>query len=188
MNTSKLVVLLAGMAFFAACSSGDEVSEKKAELKEKKKELQELKTQIAKLEEQIAAADPAFGKEVREAQLITVLPVKQETFELFVEVRGDVQSEKNVIISAESMGTVEQVPVSEGQQVKRGQLLISVNADVLRNNISEVKTQLDLARAVYERQKNLWDQKIGTEVQYLQSKANMESLQNPLNHGATKAS
>jgi membrane fusion protein (multidrug efflux system) len=181
MNTSKIFVLLAGLAFFAAaCNPGDELSERKAELKEKKKELQSLKAEIESLEEQIAAADPSFGKEVREAQLVTVLPVKQETFEHFVEVSGDVQSEKNVTISAESMGTIEQVPVSEGQQVNRGQLLVSVNADVLRNNISEVKTQLELATAVFERQKNLWDQKIGTEVQFLQTKTNKEALENRL--------
>lgn len=181
MNTSKILVLLAALAFYAgACNSGDDVSEMKAELKEKRKALQELKTEIAALEQQIATVDPAFGKEIREAQLVTTMPVKQETFEHYVEVSGDVQSEKNVVISAESMGTIEQVPVSEGQKVNRGQLLVGVNADVLRNNISEVRTQLDLATAVFERQKNLWDQKIGTEVQYLQSKANKESLENRL--------
>ncbi|AHM58300.1 RND family efflux transporter MFP subunit [Flammeovirgaceae bacterium 311] len=181
MNISRTLVLLAGIGFFAAsCDSGDELSEKKTELKEKKKELQELRAEIAELEDQIAAADPTFGKEVREAQLVTTLPVKQETFEHYVEVSGDVQSEKNIVISAESMGTIEQVPVNEGQQVSRGQLLVSVNADVLRNNISEVKTQLDLATAVYERQKNLWDQNIGTEVQYLQTKSNKEALENRL--------
>ena len=180
MNTSKIVVLLAGLSFFAAACKSDDLSEKKAELKEKKKALQELKAEIAALEEQIADADPAFGKQVREAQLITALPVKQETFNHFVEVSGEVQSEKNVLISAESMGVVEQVPVSEGQKVNKGQLLVSVNADVLRNNISEVRTQLDLATAVYERQKNLWEQKIGTEVQYLQTKANKDALENRL--------
>ncbi|WP_224999233.1 efflux RND transporter periplasmic adaptor subunit [Cesiribacter sp. SM1] len=181
MNTPKIFVLLAGLAVFAtACNSGDEISEKKAALQEKKNELQALKSEIESLENEIAAADPSFGKEVRETQLVTTLPVKQETFEHYVEVSGDVQSEKNITISAESMGTVEQVAVSEGQQVNRGQLLVSVNADVLRNNISEVKTQLELATAVYERQKNLWDQKIGTEVQFLQTKSNKEALENRL--------
>lgn len=180
MNTPKISVLLAGLALMAAACGSDDLTAKKGELKEKKQELQALRAEIAELEKQIAAADPAFGQEVRDAQLVTVMPVKQETFEHYVEMRGDVQSEKNVTISAEAMGTVEQVLVSEGQQVNRGQLLINISADVLRNNISEVKTQLDLATAVYERQKNLWDQKIGTEVQFLQTKANKEALENRL--------
>lgn len=161
-----------------SCGSKDDLGEKKEALAEKKKELKELKAEIKEMEEEIAAADPAFSKEVREAQLVTTLPVKQETFEHFVEVRGDVQSEKNVTISAETMGNVEQVPVSEGQQVRKGQLLVKINSDVLRNNLSEIETQLELATAVFERQKNLWDQKIGTEVQFLQTKSNKESLEN----------
>ncbi|EMR02790.1 efflux RND transporter periplasmic adaptor subunit [Cesiribacter andamanensis] len=181
MNRPTLPVLMAGLVLLAAaCSGGTEIDAKKAELKEKKKELQDLRAQISELEKEIAEADPAFGQEVREAQLVTVLPVKQETFEHFVEVSGDVRSDKNVTISAEAMGVVERVLVTEGQQVRRGQSLMSINADVLRNNISELKSQLELATAVYERQKNLWDQKIGTEVQFLQTKANKEALENRL--------
>ena len=180
MNKVIKLSALALSILATSCGANDDLSEKKKELSEKKKELQELKVQISELEQEIAAADPAFGKEVREAQLVTVMPVKQENFEHFVEVRGDVQSEKNVTLSAESMGTVEQVPVTQGQKVNKGQLLVSINSDILRNNISEVKTQLELAKTVYERQKNLWDQKIGTEVQYLQAKANMEAQQNRL--------
>lgn len=181
MTIPKIFVLLAGLAFTAAsCYSEGDVTAKKKELKEKKKELQELRAEIAELENQIADLDPAFGKEVREAQLVTTLPVKQETFEHFVEVSGDVVSDKNVTISAETMGAVERVLVTEGQQVKKGQLLMNINDDVLRNTISEVRTKLELAKAVYERQKNLWDQKIGTEVQFLQAKANKEALENRL--------
>lgn len=181
MNIPKILSLLAVLAFTAAaCNSGDDVAAQKKELSEKKKELQELRTEIAALEKQIAASDPSFGQQVREAQLVTTLPVKQGLFEHYVEVRGDVRSDKNVTISAEAMGTVEQVLVTEGQQVKQGQQLMRINADILRNNINEVKTQLELATAVYDRQKNLWDQKIGTEVQYLQAKTNKEALENRL--------
>lgn len=177
---NNIILSLLALTVVAASCGGDDLSKKKQALSEKKKELQELKAEIKELEEAIAAADPAFGKEVREALLVTTVPVKQETFEHFVEVRGDVQSEKNVTISAETMGNVEQVPVTEGQQVNKGQLLVKVNADVLENNMSEVRTQLELATAVFERQKNLWDQKIGTEVQFLQAKTNKEALENRL--------
>ncbi len=181
MNTPKIILLIAGLALTAtACNSGDDVAAQKAALKEKKAELQSLRAEIAELEEQIAASDPEFGQEVREAQLITTIPVKQDTFEHFVEVSGDVRSDKNVTISAETMGAVERVLVTEGQQVRKGQVLMNINADVLQNSLNEVKTQLELATAVYERQKNLWDQKIGTEVQFLQTKSNKEALENRL--------
>ncbi|WP_026135810.1 efflux RND transporter periplasmic adaptor subunit [Nafulsella turpanensis] len=164
-----------------SCGEKDELSEKKQLLSEKKEELQALKAEVSELEAEIAVLDPSFNAQVREAQLVSTLPVELETFRHFVEVAGDVQSEKNVLLGAEMMGTVEDIAAEEGQQVRKGELLVRINADIIRNNISEVQTQLDLATAVFERQKNLWDQKIGTEVQFLKAKADMEALQNRLN-------
>jgi RND family efflux transporter MFP subunit len=78
------------------------------------------------------------------------------------------------------MGVVTQVHVKEGQNVGKGQTLAQIDNTLILNNIESMKTQLDLAKTVFERQKNLWDQKIGTEVQFLQAKANMENLERQL--------
>jgi membrane fusion protein (multidrug efflux system) len=176
----KYVILsFALLSVLSACQQ-DELADKKAELSEKKKQFQALKTDIESLEKEIAQLDTAFAEEIRRSTLVTALPVKQTDFAHYVEVRSEVQSDRNVTLSAESMGAVQRILVSEGQQVKAGQLLMSIDAEVLKRNIAEVKTQLELAETLYEKQKRLWDQKIGTEVQYLQAKSNKESLENRL--------
>lgn len=176
---NTLNITLAALLLLSACGE-DELAKKKEELAEKKKSLSELKDEIAALEEDIAVLDTAFAEEQRKSTLVTSLAVKQTDFDHFVEVRAEVQSDRNVTLSAETMGTIQRIPVEEGQKVNKGELLVSIDADVLRRNISEVKTQLELATTLYEKQKRLWDQKIGTEVQYLQAKSNKESLENRL--------
>lgn len=172
---------LLGLALLAfSCGAEDALSEKKSALSEKKKEMLELKAEISELEQEIASLDPEFAKANRRAALVTTRPVMEKDFEHFVEVRGEVQSDKNVTISAQSMGLINSIPVEEGRRVQKGQVLLNINADVLRNNIQEVKTQLELASTIFERQKNLWDQKIGSEVQYLEAKTRKESLERQL--------
>lgn len=78
------------------------------------------------------------------------------------------------------MGVITAVYVTEGQQVSKGQTLAQIDNSVILRGIEGMKSQLELAKTVYQRQKNLWDQKIGTEVQYLQAKANMENLDRQL--------
>lgn len=166
--------------FAAACQETNELDEKRQVLSEKKEKVQELKAEISELESEIAALDPAFAKANRQAALVSTRPVTQTDFKHFVEVRGEVSSDKNVVLSAEAMGMVYKVPVEEGRQVSKGQVLVNIQADVLRNNIEEVKTRLELAGTIFERQKNLWEQHIGTEVQFLEAKNRVESLQRQL--------
>jgi membrane fusion protein (multidrug efflux system) len=164
----------------ASCGQDDQLAEKKEALSEKKSQMRELKAEISELESEIAALDPEFARANRRAALVTTKPVVQQYFEHFVEVRGEVRSNKNVSISAEAMGMINRIPVEEGQQVRQGEVLLNINASVLRNNIEEVKTQLELARSVFERQKNLWDQNIGSEIQFLEAKTKKEGLERQL--------
>jgi RND family efflux transporter MFP subunit len=94
-----------------------------------------------------------------------------------VQTQGHIESDNNVIVSAESMGVIQNVFVTEGQQVSKGQTLAQIDNSVIQRNIESMEAQLELATSVYQRQKNLWDQKIGTEVQYLQAKSSKESLE-----------
>ena len=75
------------------------------------------------------------------------------------------------------MGVIERVFVEEGQQVQKGQVIAQIDNSVISQNIEQMRSQLEMANTVFERQKNLWNQKIGTEVQYLQAKTNKESLE-----------
>ncbi len=91
-----------------------------------------------------------------------------------------VESEDNILVSAEAMGVITSVLVKEGQRVQRGQVLAQIENKITLRSIEEVKSGLQLATTIYEKQKNLWDQKIGTEVQFLQAKNNKEGLEKRL--------
>ncbi|MBX2962488.1 MAG: efflux RND transporter periplasmic adaptor subunit [Cyclobacteriaceae bacterium] len=159
-----------------APTDNKDLAAKKQELEEAQKELTEIKNKIATLEKEISTIDPSFNGQNNNAILVSTFLAEKKPFEHKVDVRGAVESRKNILISAQTGGEIERVHVREGQSVSKGQVMISLNADILRNTIAELKTGLELATAVYEKQAKLWEQKIGTEVQYLQAKNNKESL------------
>lgn len=168
------LALLAGIVY--SCGEATALDEKKNQLEKYRSELVTIKANIAELEKEIATEDPAFAASTGKI-LVAGFPVKEQVFEHKIELRGSVASRKNVMLSAETMGRITAIHVVEGQNVTQGQLLVSLDASILRNNLAEVKTQLELAQAVFERQERLWQQQIGTEIQYLQSKNNKESLE-----------
>lgn len=178
---SRINYVLAGSALLLlSCGRPNELAEKKEELQQYKAEMQELKTKIASLEEEIAGLDPDFAKENREAALITTIPVAVKKFEHFIEVAGEVASRQNIVLTAEVPGTVQRINVREGDEVKKGQVLMNLEASASQRAIAELKTALDLATTVYERQANLWEQKIGTEIQFLEAKNKKESIERQL--------
>ncbi len=182
MKVLNYISILTILAFATSCGgeSGGELEEKKAKLESLRSESNALKAQMRELESEISALDPSFGKNENNIVLVSATPVAKGVFEHKVEIRGAVQSRKNVMMSAETMGKIEQIKVKEGQNVSKGQVLLVLNSDIIANNIQEIETQLELAEIVFKRQSNLWDKNIGTEIQYLESKNAVESLQRRL--------
>ncbi|MBX2957288.1 MAG: efflux RND transporter periplasmic adaptor subunit [Cyclobacteriaceae bacterium] len=183
MKYNYLIIAITALA--VACNAP---ADKNADLETKKKQLEQaqvelagLKDKIAALEKEIGEADPTFAQQINKAILVTTFVAEKKPFEHKVEVRGSVESRKNILISAQTGGEIQKVHVREGQNVSKGQVLVSLNADIIRNSIAELKTSLELANSVYEKQSRLWEQKIGTELQYLQAKNNKESLERRLN-------
>ncbi|WP_258104837.1 efflux RND transporter periplasmic adaptor subunit [Marinoscillum sp. MHG1-6] len=175
----KISYLSILVAILYACGGSEAANDKLAELQKLKDQQKELEQQIAELEEELIETGIIKVK-VANTVLVTELNMKPQPFDHKIDVRGAVSSRKNVIVSAEAMGKIQSIYVKEGQKVSRGKLLAQLDADVLRNSILEVKTQLELATTIYDRQASLWEQNIGTEVQYLQAKNNKESLENKL--------
>jgi membrane fusion protein, multidrug efflux system len=165
----KRILFIASVVFLSACAGKS--TDKKAELAKLKKERSEIDAKITKLELE-AGEKPA--KRIAE---VSVVEVAATTFNNYLEVQGKVDAEQNVQVSPQTPGTVTRVLVSIGQNVGRGQTLAQLDDQVLRQNIAQLQTQLELATTLYNRQKNLWDQKIGTEVQFLTAKTQRESLQ-----------
>lgn len=167
-------VVLAGL--LAACSATSADEDKKARLQKLKEQHSAITKEIQKLESEIAAENPDSVLNVR-AKDVDVAELKLQNFDHYVQTQGHIESENNVLVSAEAMGVVTRIFVTEGQQVSKGKTLAQIDNSVIMRNIESMETQLELATSVYQRQKNLWDQKIGTEVQFLQAKTNKESLE-----------
>ena len=175
-----IFTLLGIMSSCAGSSGGGSVEEKMAALAELKSQASSLQVEIQELEKEIALMDPEFARSNKKSVLITTANVKQEPFNHFVELTGSVLSKKNVNISSESQGTILEIPVTEGMRVKAGQLMARIDSEVIERNVDEVKTSLELATTLFEKQERLWNQSIGTEIQYLEAKNRMQSLERSL--------
>jgi len=144
-----------------------EIKEKKADLNIQQKE---LKAKIDKLNTYINK-----NEKKSKAQLVTTKKLNDTVFKHFVEVQGDVETDENIILFPEYSGVLTDVYVNEGDQVRKGQLLAKIDDGGLSSQLAQQETQAKLAKTTYERRKNLWDQKIGSEIQFLESKTNYEA-------------
>ncbi len=117
---------------------------------------------------------------LKRLQIVTTLPVKNDIFKHFVEIQGVVKADKNIELRPELGGTISAIYVKKGQKVRAGQTLIQLDDSAIKNKLAELNTQLNLAKTTFERQSRLWNQKIGSEMQFLQAKAQKEGLENSL--------
>jgi membrane fusion protein (multidrug efflux system) len=173
--TTARYSLLAATLFLASCGGGDK--DPNAELVKLKAEQAATQAKIADLEAKTGASKTA---EANSAVPVSVIKVAPENFAGYLEVQGRVDFDQNATVGARAAGTLTSVRVQRGDQVRKGQVLATVDASVLDANIAELRTRMELAKTVYEKQAGLWKQQIGTEVQYLQAKNNYEALQRNL--------
>lgn len=132
-----------------------------------------IAAELELLEKAIAEKDPTAKKEV----LVTTMAVKDTLFNHYVEIQGNVETKQNVLVYPEYQGTLLRVNVKEGQRVSKGQILGRIDDGGISNQVAQLETQAALAKTTFERQERLWNQKIGSEIQYLQAKTQYESAQ-----------
>jgi len=163
----------------AACSSGDSngIEEKVKVLTEKKKAFSKLKDEIEKLEKEIAELDTT-AKDLGIAVMVDT--IKRTTFKNPFTFQGLVASDMNVLISPEVPSIIQKIHVKEGQRIYKGQVLASLDGRAAQSNIAELEANLELAKANFEKQQRLWNQNIGSEIQYLSAKTQYEGLQKRL--------
>ncbi len=131
-----------------------------------------LQLEIAKIEEALAKLDTK-----KEEALVSVITVKDTLFNHYLDIQGSVDTKENIIIQPEFSGTLTSLTVKTGQKVAKGQILGRIDDAGMSQQLAQIQTQYELAKTTFERQKNLWDQKIGSEIQYLQAQTQMTSLQ-----------
>ena len=173
----KHLFLLLVLTLVLSCGTSDKESQSLTELKTKKAALKEqmdrMGTELKEIEMAISELDTL-------KKLISVTSIKAEVkdFNHYVEVQGTVKADQTIDLHAEMGGTVTAILVKEGQNVSKGQLLATLDSEVIDNSVLQLDTQLALATTTFERQARLWEQNIGSEIQYLQAKAQKEGLEN----------
>lgn len=170
-------------SFILACSPAKDektpgdLEGKKALLAEKIAEREALDKSIQDLKKEIQTQSPVTEKE---KVVVAIDTIVKEKFTRYIDLQGVVASEDLVNAASEIGGRILQLNVKEGQRVSKGQLIAKTDAEAMRTQREELVKGLDLAKDVYDRQKRLWDQNIGSEIQYLQAKNNMERLEKSL--------
>lgn len=139
------------------------------ELQAKKSALQ---ADIAKIEDALASLDVK-----KDEALVSVLTVKDTIFNHYLEIQGNVDTKENILVQPEFSGNLTSLNVRAGQRVSKGQILGRVDDAGMSQQLASLENQYNLAKTTFERQKNLWDKKIGSEIQYLQAQTNMISAQ-----------
>jgi len=179
----KLILILIASFTLASCGGEKNKSVEAlvengtiTELRTKKDEIaakqKEITTQLNLLDQAISKLDT-----IKKVPLITTFQAKAEVFNHYLELQGNVQTKQNVIIYPEMSGLLTKVYVKEGQTVSKGQLLARVDDGGMAQQVAQLQIQADLAKTTYERQERLWNQKIGSEIQYLQAKSAYEGQQ-----------
>jgi RND family efflux transporter MFP subunit len=180
-NMMKPSLIIATLLFLAACNSGSDLSKKKAEL-------EKLKDQVTKLETEITKLDTAAAK-AEKAKLVSIASLAPVSFSHYIDLQGKIES-TNISYIAPRNGTggvVKALFVKRGDNVKKGQLLLKLDDAIARQSVvaaeqglETIKTQLAFAQNLAQKQQNLWDQKIGTEVQLITAKNSVQTAQNQL--------
>ena len=176
--------LIISMLFVLAACSGTQnenkdVTAKKAELEKLTKDRDALSEKITALEAEILKLGGSSAPE--KVKLVEVTALATQDFAHYIELQGKITTEQIYYVTPRGMGgQVKQVLVKQGDQVKKGQLVMKLEDGIVQQNIKQVESQLAFAKNIFSRQENLWKEGIGTEVQYLSSKNNVESLEKQL--------
>jgi len=166
------IIYLIAFVFISACNNKPD--NKKAELEKLRKERTSLDEKITKLEAETGASTP---QRITDVGVETLSP---STFTSYIEIQGTVDADENLMANSQAAGVITAIFVKSGQRVGKGQVLAQLDNSALQQQILQAQTQVDVATTLFERQKNLWDQKIGTEVQFIQARSNRDIAQKQL--------
>ncbi|SHG75967.1 efflux RND transporter periplasmic adaptor subunit [Flagellimonas flava] len=177
----KITYIVLAAVILSSCGGGDKGSVESVlagnNLEAIRAKRSEVSDQQKALEQQLHALDSAIAQLDDNAKLplVTTIEAKTEKFDHYLELQGDVMTKQNVLVYPEMGGTLYRVYVKEGQKVSKGQVLASIDDGGLSSQLAQMKTQAALAKTTFERQKRLWDQSIGSEIQYLEAKTSYEA-------------
>jgi len=170
----KTLISILSVILIVSCGKPG-VEKIKNQIDSKKEKVSKLQQEITDLETQLSALGDSSGK--NPGMLVSFLDIKNEPFLHYIEVQGTLDGDNNAAVYPEANGIIEVINVSVGQHVSKGQILAKMNDAAIVEQIKGLESTYQLASTIFEKQKSLWDQKIGSEVQFLQTKNNKESLE-----------
>jgi len=177
----KKVLAIVVVLIVASCSS--KVDHPSGTPDNIKQQISDYKNQVLDLNKKIAELEETLKKTEGENLYkiaVTVQKLEYQPFQHFVQVSGTVEALNMADISPEANGQIKKIYVAEGEKVQKGQTLVKLNTSISESAINELETRLELANTIFERQKKLWDKKIGSEIDFLTAKNNKESLERSL--------
>jgi RND family efflux transporter MFP subunit len=175
--TKKTFALLIASALLVSC--GDKNNPQTVDQLIAAKNNKELQARKALIQADLAKIEATLATMnlKKEEALVSVATLKDTVFNHYLDIQGSVNTKENILIQPEMPGTLIALNVKSGQRVSKGQLLARVDDGGSSQQVASLETQYQLAKTTFERQKNLWSQKIGSEIQYLQAQTQMLSLQ-----------
>ncbi|MCO6465943.1 MAG: efflux RND transporter periplasmic adaptor subunit [Bradyrhizobiaceae bacterium] len=179
MTFRYMAITTAAVVLLTSCGSNNNPSDLKQSPKE---QLDAYRAQRAQLDEKIKKLEAALGSTSTNGNKahVTTITTTKAPFDHFVVVKGTVDSKSSVVVAAKMAGQLVSLNVRDGQQVSKGQVLAEIDAELIKRGMDEVTTQLDFARSLFHKQERIYQQKAGSEIQYLQAKTNMEALEKKL--------
>lgn len=171
----KVIIPVIALAMLmVACSPERNADQVILEINKTRNEISKLNQQLADLEAELSTMDLSDG--ARQVKVV-VEPLATGSFTDYIQLSGLVEAVNTAAITPEISGRILNIHVREGQTVRKGQKLITLDASVMKNSLSELEKAYELARTLYEKQKELWDQGVGSEIQYIQSRNQKESFE-----------
>lgn len=176
----SIIIALFITALMSSCTQQDTPESIKKQIADHKSEIHLLSNQLTEMQSKLDLLDTT-SQNTKNGIGVKVEKVKKQAFAHYFMAAGELETIHEAFVSPEISGQIVSISVKEGQYVKEGQQMAKLNTSLIEKNIEEVKTQLKLAETIYNRQKELWDKNIGSELQYLEAETNYQSLENKLN-------
>ena len=176
MKNLFLILLVIGVA---SCSTEVVNTDRLSQLSSEKDSLinskNDITAKLAEIELELSSLDTN-----KKFTLVRTEKPEVKRFDHYFTVHGIAQTDQNITINAQAQGQVDVIKVKEGDKVFKGQTIAVQNTDILKKNLNELETRLNLAQTDFERQEKLWKQKVGSEMQFLQAKNNRDALKNSM--------
>jgi len=175
---NNIILIAIATLTFVSCQAPSDLDKLKEEQAKLETEIKKKQTKLAEITQQISLLDTTQQEQF--LPRVSVVNLSTSVFEHYFEIQGEIEAVKNVMVVPEAGGLIKTLPVQEGQYVKKGDVIASFDSEVIADNIKELEEQLELAKYMYEKQKSLMEQGVGTEINFKQAEGQYFTLQKTL--------